>query len=66
MQKGKAMDDEFVIIAAASILVATICLKRRRKIRDCWVNKYLSGRKFRGRYNDVSKMFVYKNQFVHS
>lgn len=63
------MDDDFVIIAAAAVLMAAVCLKRRRKVRAYWVNDYLRGRQFRGRYNDVRTIFVYKKitfiLFVH-
>lgn len=60
-REKKKMDDDFVIIAAAAILMVAVCLKRRKKIRQYWVNKYLRGRKYHGRYNDVSKIiFVSK------
>lgn len=71
-REKKKMDDDFVIIAAASILMVVVCLKRRKKIRRYWVNKYLRGRKYHGRYNDVSKMiskiksikFKKRNNFI--
>lgn len=56
------MDEDFFTVASTAILLMiALCLKRRnkRQQRRWWVNPYLRGRDFRGRFNDVRE-----NDFV--
>ncbi|XP_055308008.1 uncharacterized protein LOC129572115 isoform X2 [Sitodiplosis mosellana] len=58
------MDDDLFIIGTASfLLMAAICLKRRKNKRRCWVNPYLKGRDFRGRYNDFADIKSFPPSF---
>lgn len=46
----------FLVGAVATVCLLAVCLKRRRQKnrRRMWVNPYLQGRWFGGRFNDVS------------
>lgn len=55
------MDNDFIVIATASLFLVAICLKRRKKNRRFWVNNYLRGRSAHGRHNDVSGVLMKLN-----